>query len=85
MGSCGISFSDQGSNPGALHWKHGVLAIRPPGSPICLFLLFILSFFFFKFFIYFWLLWVFIATQGPSLVVERGGCSLLGDMVFLFQ
>ena len=22
----------QGSNPGPLHWKHGVLATRPPGK-----------------------------------------------------
>ena len=32
--ACG--FHDQGSNPCALHWKHGVLTTEPPGkSPAC--------------------------------------------------
>lgn len=29
--ACGIYFLDQGSN---LHWKHEVLATRPPGKPL---------------------------------------------------
>ena len=28
--ACAINFPDQGSNPGPLHWEHGVLATRPP-------------------------------------------------------
>ena len=28
--ACGIYFPDQGSNPGPLHWKHGVLITGPP-------------------------------------------------------
>ena len=28
-----IQFPGQGSNPGPLHWEHGVLASGPPGSP----------------------------------------------------
>ena len=27
--TCGVLFSDQGSNPGLLHWEHGVLATGP--------------------------------------------------------
>ena len=30
--ACGIQFPDQGSNPGPLHWEHGVLATGPPGN-----------------------------------------------------
>ena len=32
IAACGISFPDQGWNPGALHWEHRVLAIGPPGK-----------------------------------------------------
>ena len=32
MRTCGILFPDQGSNPGPLHWEHGVLATGPPGK-----------------------------------------------------
>ena len=28
--ACEIWFPDQGSNPGPLHWEHGVSATRPP-------------------------------------------------------
>ena len=30
--ACGIQFPDQGSNPGPLHWEHGVPATGPPGK-----------------------------------------------------
>ena len=30
VAACGISFPDQGSNPGPLHWERGVLATKPP-------------------------------------------------------
>ena len=30
--ACGIQFSDQGSNPGPLHWECRVLAAGPPGK-----------------------------------------------------
>ena len=30
--ACGIQFPDQGSNPGLLHWEHGVLSTAPPGK-----------------------------------------------------
>ena len=30
--ACGIEFPDQGSNPGFLHWEHGVLATGPAGK-----------------------------------------------------
>ena len=30
--ACGIQFPDQKSNPGPLHWEHGVLAPGPPGK-----------------------------------------------------
>ena len=30
--ACGIYFLDQESNPGPLHWEHGVLTIGPPGK-----------------------------------------------------
>ena len=29
-----IWFPDQGSNPGPLHWEHGVLATGPPGKSL---------------------------------------------------
>ena len=32
--ACGIQFPDQRSNPGPLHWKHGVLATGPPGKSL---------------------------------------------------
>ena len=34
--SCGVweVFPDQGSNPGALHWEHRVLATGPSGKPL---------------------------------------------------
>ena len=32
--TCGISFPDQGSNPGPLHWEHGVLDSGPPGKSL---------------------------------------------------
>ena len=33
--ACGIQFPDQISNPGPLHWEHGVLSTVPPGkSPV---------------------------------------------------
>ena len=31
--TCGIWFPDQQSNPGPLHWAHGVSAAGAPGSP----------------------------------------------------
>ena len=38
--ACGIQFPDQGSNPGPLHWEHGLLTTAPPGkSPSSLFYL----------------------------------------------
>ena len=39
VAACGIQFRDQGSNPGPLHQKQGVLATGPPGSPYTFFLL----------------------------------------------
>ena len=30
--ACGIYFLDQESNPGPLHWEHGILTIGPPGK-----------------------------------------------------
>ena len=30
--ACEIYFPEQGSNPGPLHWEHGVLANEPPGK-----------------------------------------------------
>ena len=30
--ACGIQFPNQGSNPGPLHWEHGVLPTGPPGK-----------------------------------------------------
>ena len=36
--ACGIQFPDQGSNPGPLHWEHGVLPIGPPGRSLKLIL-----------------------------------------------
>ena len=30
----GIQFPNQGSNPGSLHWEHGVLATGPPGKSL---------------------------------------------------
>ena len=30
--ACGIQFPDQGSNPGPLHWEHGILPTGPPGK-----------------------------------------------------
>ena len=30
----GIQFPDQGSNPGPLHWEHGVLSTAPPGKSL---------------------------------------------------
>ena len=41
--ACGIQFSDQGSNPGPLHWECGVLATRPPGKSLPLYFYVILS------------------------------------------
>ena len=32
LAACGIWFPDQGSNPGPLHWEHGVLATGPSGK-----------------------------------------------------
>ena len=32
--ACGIHFPDQGSNPGPLHWEHGVLATGPLGQSL---------------------------------------------------
>ena len=32
--ACGIQFSDQGSNPGTLHWECRVLATQPPGKSL---------------------------------------------------
>ena len=32
VAACGIQFSDQGLNPGALHWEHRVLATGLPGK-----------------------------------------------------
>jgi len=36
--SCGMwdLFTDQGSNPGPLHWEHGALATGPPGKSLTL-------------------------------------------------
>ena len=34
VAACGIEFPDQGSNPGPLHWEHGVLATGPPGKSL---------------------------------------------------
>ena len=31
---CRIQFPDQGSNPGPLHWEHGVLPTGPPGKSL---------------------------------------------------
>ena len=42
VAACGIQFPDQGSNPGPLRWKHGVLATGPPGSPASVFFSFFL-------------------------------------------
>ena len=30
VAACGIYFPDEGSNPGPLHWEHGVLTAGPP-------------------------------------------------------
>ena len=35
--ACGISFSDQGSNPGPLYWALGVLATGLPRKSLCMF------------------------------------------------
>ena len=36
--ACEIQFPDQGSNPGPLHWEHGISTTGPPGkSPACTF------------------------------------------------
>ena len=32
--ACGIHIPDQGSNPGPLHWEHGVLATGPLGQSL---------------------------------------------------
>ena len=32
IAACGIWFLDKGSNPGPLHWEHGVLATDHQGS-----------------------------------------------------
>ena len=32
VAACGISFPDQGSNLGLLHWEHRVSAGAPPGE-----------------------------------------------------
>ena len=32
VAACGVSFPDQESNPGPLHWERGVLATGPPGK-----------------------------------------------------
>ena len=32
VAACGIWLPDQGSNPGALHWEHGVSATGRPGK-----------------------------------------------------
>ena len=32
VAECRIQFPDQGSNPGPLHWEHGVLTTGPPGK-----------------------------------------------------
>ena len=32
--ACGIQFPDEGSNPGPLHWEHGVLSTAPPGKSL---------------------------------------------------
>ena len=32
--ACGIQFPNQGSNPGPLHWVHGVLPTGPPGKSL---------------------------------------------------
>ena len=37
--SYGILFPDQGSNPGPLHWDHGILATQPPGKSLGVILL----------------------------------------------
>ena len=37
--ACGIQFPDQGSNPGPLHWEHGVLSTVPPGKSLIYFLI----------------------------------------------
>ena len=34
VASCRIQFSDQGLNPGPMHWEPGVLAIGPPGKSL---------------------------------------------------
>ena len=34
VAACGISFPDQGSNPGPMHWQLGVLATEPPGKSL---------------------------------------------------
>ena len=33
VAACGIYFSDQGANPGPLHWEHRVSATVHQGSP----------------------------------------------------
>ena len=37
--ACGIQFPDQGSNPGSLHWEHGVLPTGPPGKSLFVYFL----------------------------------------------
>ena len=32
--ACGVSFPDQGSNPGPLHWECRVLTTGPPGKSL---------------------------------------------------
>ena len=44
---------------------------------------FFLSFLLFKKIIYFWLCCVFVATYGLSLVVVRGGCSIVAVHGFI--
>ena len=63
----------------------GFLTTAPPGKPsprvFCLFVCFvflkIFKIFILFIIIYFWLRWVFAAAHGLSLVVARGGYSLL--------
>ena len=34
VAACRIYFPDQGSNPGRVHWEHGVLATGPQGKSL---------------------------------------------------
>ena len=49
--ACGTYFPDQGSNPGPLHWEHGVLTTVPLGQSLLFIVFIFISFLFYFYFL----------------------------------